>query len=436
MSRQKSTVPTYRLHRASGRARVAWTDAAGTRHDRTLPGLFNSVESKAAYRKIILELEAAPLTTANGPNPTGLTLAMLLLAFDDHAEREYRTPDGTRSDEVRHFRTVCRTVREMYGHTLATEFGPLALKAVRQQFIARGWCRKTVNRQVDRVRQIFKWAVAEQLVPPAVHQALVAVTGLRQGRSPARETEPVRPVADEVVDATLPHLNRHVRGLVEFQRLTGCRPGEAMSIRRANIDFSGPTWVYRPSRHKNSHRGKDRTIYIGPEAQAVLNEFFTANIDDYLFSPMRAAEEFRTERAAQRKTPRYPSCVKRDGSKRKANPKRRPAARYTRMSYLTAVTRACDRAFPPQGELTQRKKESVAKWKARLTPEQQDEVKAWRREHHWHPYRLRHTFGTEVRKEHGLEAAQVLLGHSRADVTQVYAARNEELAATVAAKIG
>ena len=43
---------------------------------------------------------------------------------------------------------------------------------------------------------------------------------------------------------------------------------------------------------------------------------------------------------------------------------------------------------------------------------------------------------TRVRKEFGLEAAQVLLGHSRADVTQVYAERNEALAVEVAAKIG
>jgi len=41
-----------------------------------------------------------------------------------------------------------------------------------------------------------------------------------------------------------------------------------------------------------------------------------------------------------------------------------------------------------------------------------------------------------VRKAHGLEAVQVLLGHSRADVTQVYAERNEALAVTVASKIG
>jgi hypothetical protein len=39
-------------------------------------------------------------------------------------------------------------------------------------------------------------------------------------------------------------------------------------------------------------------------------------------------------------------------------------------------------------------------------------------------------------KAHGLEAAQVLLGQSRADVTQIYAEKNEALAITVAANIG
>jgi integrase len=72
----------------------------------------------------------------------------------------------------------------------------------------------------------------------------------------------------------------------------------------------------------------------------------------------------------------------------------------------------------------------------RLTDAQRDEVKAWQRQHRWHPNQLRHTFATRVRKDYGLEAAQVLLGHSRADVTQVYAERNEELARVTAAKIG
>jgi site-specific recombinase XerC len=63
-------------------------------------------------------------------------------------------------------------------------------------------------------------------------------------------------------------------------------------------------------------------------------------------------------------------------------------------------------------------------------------VKGWRKAHHWHPNRLRHSFATRVRKEYGLEATQVMLGHSHADVAQVYAERNQQLAAAVAAKIG
>lgn len=63
-------------------------------------------------------------------------------------------------------------------------------------------------------------------------------------------------------------------------------------------------------------------------------------------------------------------------------------------------------------------------------------MKAWRKARRWHPNQLRHSFATRVRKEHGPEAAQVMSGHSRAGVTQVYAERNEQLAAAVAAKIG
>jgi site-specific recombinase XerC len=63
-------------------------------------------------------------------------------------------------------------------------------------------------------------------------------------------------------------------------------------------------------------------------------------------------------------------------------------------------------------------------------------VEAWRKAHRWHPNQLRHSFATRVRKEYGLEAVQVVLGHSRADVTQVSAERDEALAARVATGIG
>ena len=80
--------------------------------------------------------------------------------------------------------------------------------------------------------------------------------------------------------------------------------------------------------------------------------------------------------------------------------------------------------------------ESRAAWWARLTEQERNEVRRWRRMHRWHPNQLRHTFATEVRKAHGLEAAQVLLGHARADVTQVYSERNLTLAVKVAGVMG
>ena len=41
-----------------------------------------------------------------------------------------------------------------------------------------------------------------------------------------------------------------------------------------------------------------------------------------------------------------------------------------------------------------------------------------------------------LRKEFGVEAAQLMLGHAKADVTQLYAEVNRAKAVEVAAKIG
>ena len=46
------------------------------------------------------------------------------------------------------------------------------------------------------------------------------------------------------------------------------------------------------------------------------------------------------------------------------------------------------------------------------------------------------SYASHVRREHGLEAAQILLGHAMADVTQLYAERDVAKAVSVAAKIG
>lgn len=400
MARSRNLTPSYLRHKQSGRGRLVWTDAIGIRHERLLPGEFGSPESLTA--KARLELEIAASATANSAPTSDVSVAEVLIAYLEHAKRHYRREDGTHTGELEEYKLVMRHLRELYGETPAANFGPLAMKALRQKFIDQKWCRKTINQRIGRVKRIFKWAVAEELVPPSVHLALSAVGGLQRGRTEARETEPVPPVDDATVDTTLAHLNRHVAGLVELQRLTGCRPGEACAVRRSDIDMGGSVWLYKPAHHKTGWRGKTRLVAIGPRAQAILKQFFTPVVADYLFSPRRAVAEYQAERAANRKTPCSPGHIARKVAKRKDRPRRQPGEVYDVTSFAHAITRACIKAKAP----------------------------------HWHPNQLRHTFATRVRKQHGLEAAQVLLGHSRADVTQIYVERNERLAAAVAAEIG
>jgi site-specific recombinase XerC len=59
-----------------------------------------------------------------------------------------------------------------------------------------------------------------------------------------------------------------------------------------------------------------------------------------------------------------------------------------------------------------------------MTDGQKTELRQWQSDHHWCPNRLRHTAATEIRSKFGLEAAQIILGHAQANVTQVYAERD------------
>ena len=102
----------------------------------------------------------------------------------------------------------------------------------------------------------------------------------------------------------------------------------------------------------------------------------------------------------RRRTPL--SCGNRPGTNRRRRPKRQAGDRYTTGTYRRAIHRACDKAGIDR----------------------------------WSPNRLRHAAGMAIRKQYGLEAAQVTLGHATADVTQVYAERDLTLAAEIMRKIG
>jgi integrase len=170
---------------------------------------------------------------------------------------------------------------------------------------------------------MFKWAVAEELLSVETYQRLCAVTGLQRGRTEAREADPIGPVSDAQVEAVLPHLTATVADMVRFQRLTGCRPNEVCHLRPMDVDRSGDVWRYVPQSHKTEHHGRQRIIFIGPKAQAILLRYLARDAAMYCFRPIDSEAKRRAEQRASRKTPE--SCGNKPGSNRKRKPKRTPS---------------------------------------------------------------------------------------------------------------
>jgi integrase len=129
--------------------------------------------------------------------------------------------------------------------------------------------RSHINAQINRIKRMFKWGVAEELIPPLVFDGLSAVTGLRRGRCDAREMAPVLRAEDDIVAQTLPWMPPVVADMVRLQRLTGMRPAEVCLLRPCDLDRTDDVWVYGPATHKTEHHGRPRNVFLGPHAQAV-----------------------------------------------------------------------------------------------------------------------------------------------------------------------
>src|SRR5262245_40155244 len=226
MPRITKRLPVCRLHKPSGQARV--------RHGgrEYWLGRFGSPEAAQAYAELIAtlagsEAPGADRKPAGPPTLHLLTIAELIEKFWAHSKVYYRKA-GKPTGEHKVIRAALRPLLRLFGRELATEFGPAKLKLVREEMIRLGWSRRYINDSVGRIKRLFNWSVENELLPSAVADAISRVAGLKEGRSLAREKPDVQPVADEVIEATLPELPPMVADMVRIQRLTGHRPGELL----------------------------------------------------------------------------------------------------------------------------------------------------------------------------------------------------------------
>lgn len=393
-------IPKYRRH--STRPHLACVEL--NRRKRML-GAFDSPESWQLYHRLIAEyLKPKPVAPVI---PTShLRVIDLITAFYASVKKRY-VKNGQQTSEVHLYRIALRPVLKMFGELPADDFTPAMLETARQVLVDAGMARKKINQHTSRIRRMFKWGVPRGLVDRSTWHSLTTLEWLKYGE--AFEPPKVLQVPLSTVEATKARMMPTVAAMVEFQLLTGCRPGEACIVRICDLSMSGPVWEYRPHTSKGQHHEIERVIYLGPRAQALLRSWFTTDLTAYLWSPAagrRAYFESVTKAASKR------------SRHRQFKHKRAPGLCYTTGTYGGSVAAACKKAFPPPAELTG------------------DEIKQWHKSHRWSPNQLRHTAASRIRSEFGIEMARIILGHRSAVTSEIYAEIDREKAGRIVQKLG
>ena len=370
----KRSVPKYSHHKPSGQARVR-VDGKDI-----YLGVYGSEESHKRYSEVLAEW-----SRGNTHLIKDLKIRELTKLYIEHCKVYYRK-NGEMTGEVTNVKAAIKYLNQRFRNMLAKDFDSLKLEVVREQMIEAGLARTTINNNVSKLKTMFKWAANKKMIDKMVYLDVSTLAGLKAGRSMARETDPVQPVPGQFVEALKDHVTSPVWAMIQVQLLTGMRPGEVLQMRACDISTTGKVWEYRPASHKTQHRKKKRVIPLGGRTQEIIKPFLKTDLRGYLFNPEHGRAEF-VEKTFQ------------EGS---GVAVRNHRTRYSTPGYNRAITRACGAAGVPR----------------------------------WSPNQLRHNFATKVRKEHGIEVARVLLGHSSAVTSEIYAEVDQDAARAVVAKIG
>ena len=356
-------IPSYRLHRPSGQA-VVTLDG----RDHYL-GLYGTEASRRKYDQLIAAwLLGQPMP---GPAPGGASVAEIVA--------RYTAPTPVAA-------LACRLLAARCGMERAADFTPGALNRWRNWLRdevprdggRRGYAPSTCNKLLGCVKELFRWAATEDLVPGPVWHGLLAVESLPT--TPRR----VGPVSAELLTATLQGCHAVLRAALGVQHLAAMRPGEVLGLTPADVNREGRlpnghsfagVWCYvvADEFNKLAHRGIPRYVFLGPRAQTLLRPFLEGrSADRAAFCPAEVP-------------------LSTTGGES-----------YSTMSFHRALRNVTGRLALPA----------------------------------WHPNQLRHLRATEIRTLYGPEAARVVLGHQLPGNTGVYAEPGLELAAKVMRQIG
>lgn len=262
---------------------------------------------------------------------------------------------------------------------------------------------RTISHRTSCIRRVFRWACEEELIPPSTYYGLAAVRGPDPRRAGVKAPKKIKPPPG-AVEATLSFLPQVVADMVRLQRLTAMRSGELCRMTPGEIEQKGDIWYCRPGCHKGDWRALKKVVMIGPQAQKILAPYLKNRpAGTPGFAPAEAQTQRNAKNRSERKSEVQPSQVDR----RKPDPKRTAGEACGSRSHGRAICYAILAARRAGKEVAD-----------------------------WHPRQLRHEAATRITEAHGIEAAQVILGHRTLDVTGIYVERDLALARRVVQDIG
>jgi integrase len=400
MPRKSQFPPPIKFHRSTGCDRC-WVTGRGW----VSLGPSGSDRAKQAYARLVAELSAgAPVAHPQRTQTGAPTVGAVIAAWLAHPDQEH----ARSAKEMEQYRLSLRPLDRLYGNTPATDFRARHLEAVQLAMATGSWLTEAerlryetlgfpiglsanvVNRRIVRLRTVWRWAEAHDLVPAGGYTHLLAVAGLRKGDQRARHTPGVRPARWDDVRAVARRCPPVVRSMLIVQWWTGMRSEEVRTMRAGDVDASGEVWRYTPRGHKMAHKGQPRTVALGPKARAALAPWLAQALaspqgaDAYLFPPEPGRLRRRKDGSA---SPRPPYDHRRC---------------YSDMSFPRAVARAAERA----GVIG------------------------------FFPYRTRHAAKDRITRLAGADAARAVLGQSSINTTSHYGSLDAEHAAETQRRLG
>jgi integrase len=357
------------------------------KHPRTGNGIISTDMEKAkeVAKKLWLELiDPKPARPVDSR-----TLFDIAGRYGKYAETKY-----TRSTEDYRIKWAVGYLMEFCGQLPIEQFGPLKLQEFQSWLIQKKTLtRKVINSIIRMCRNMFKWAVSQQVADITQYQSLMTVEGLREGHPGTIEKPPISTVRQETWQAIKVYTSTVVFDMLQIQGLTGMRSGELVIMRPADINRQSEIWEYNPP-HKMQYRGQSRTVYFGPQAQAILMKYLQG---EYCFSPAAAQEQLKKHNHTFL------------------------GKHYTPASYRRAIWYALNAEYKARLEEYKNAKEK---------PKQKPKPLKFT------PHQLRHTAGTRIRAEFGLDASKAALGHKSVKANEVYSELDQRKAMEVAKKIG